>query len=392
MVYSEEKQGSVRNWALFYGASLLIFINFWASVTTTPLYVLDLGGTDFHSGLQGTLFFLGAVIFRIYLGPLSDRAGRKIPLLIGAFVFGTTPVLLYFVRSVWVVVLVRIYQAIGLAAYFASGPAFVGDVSPFHRLGTYMGLYRLMSAIGLLIGPFIAIYTINQFGYQTWFMGSFGIGILAFFLMLMVHGPKAKAKEKPKFFRQSKVLLKNPELREIYIGIAIFSFTSGIVFTFVPVYLDQIPTLENSGLFFTIYSFGGIVASLVVGKLLDKKSPLRIILVLGLSYGIGMILLTTVGLLSESMFLAGVLMGIGYAGAVLGLTTRLVQQASKESRAIAIAIQENTIDVFIAFGSFLFSGIIPLLGYNFGFLLIGLFIVGGMIIRYRTEIEKERAK
>ncbi len=383
MSQAQIKQGSIRNWVLFYTVSLLVFLNFWASVTTTPLYILELGGREFHSGLQGTLFFLGAVIFRIYLGPLSDRSGRKIPLLIGAFVFGSTPILLYAAQSVWTVVFIRIYQSIGLAAYFASGPAFVGDVAPFHKMGTYMGLYRLMSASGLLLGPFIAISLINRYDYNTWFLWSFGIGILGFLLMLLIQGPKPKAPEKLKFFHKAKEVLKDQNLREIYLGIAIFSFASGIIFTFAPVYLDQIATLENSGIFFTIYSFAGIVASIVVGKLLDHKSPLLIILFLGLSYGIGLILLTAVGFLSEIMILAAILLGVGYAGAVLGLTTRLIKTVSEESRAIAISIQENTIDVFIASGSFVFSGMIPLLGYELSFILIGILITGTMILRYR---------
>lgn len=379
----EEKQGSMKNWGLFYTVSLLVFINFWASVTTTPLYVLELGGRDFHSGLQGTLFFLGAVIFRIYLGPLSDRSGRKIPLLIGAFVFASTPLLLYYAQSVWPVVFIRIYQSIGLAAYFASGPAFVGDVAPFHKMGTYMGLYRLVSATGLLIGPFIAISTINRYDYNTWFLRSFAIGTLAFLIMLFVHGPKPRVTEKLKFFDKAKEVLKEDGLREIYIGIGIFSFASGIIFTFAPVYLEQIPSLDNAGIFFTIYSFAGIVASIVVGKLLDYKSPLLIILLLGLSYGFGLILLTLVGFLSQAMILAAILLGIGYAGAVLGLTTRLIKTVPQEARAIAISLQENTIDTFIAFGSFVFSGMIPLLGYNLSFISIGILIMTAMVFRYR---------
>ncbi len=379
---TQKNYNTIRNWGLFYSTSLLVFINFWASVTTTPLYILELGGGDFHSGLQGTLFFLGAVIFRIYLGPLSDRSGRKLPLLIGAFVFGSTPVLFYFAQSVWMVVFIRIYQSIGLAAYFASGPSFVGDVAHFQKVGTYMGLYRLMSAAGLLLGPALALRIITLYDYQSWFLSSFGLGLLAFFLLIFVQAPKPNAVEKVKFFTKTKEVLTDPGLREIYLGIAIFSFASGIVFTFVPVFLAQIETLDYSGIFFTLYSFAGILASIVVGRLLDEKSPLMIILLLGVAYGLGMIFLTLSGVLSEAMILSAVLMGIGYAGAVLGLTTRLIKTISRESRAIAISIQENTIDVFIAFGSFIFAGMTPLLGYSLSFIVIGVVIIAMMIVRY----------
>ena len=381
----EKKQSSIKNWVLFYTVSLLVFLNFWASVTTTPLYIIELGGRDFHSGLQGTLFFLGAVLFRIYLGPLSDRKGRKVLLLIGAFVFGSTPILLYFAQSVWGVIFIRMYQSIGLAAYFVSGPAYVGDLAPFHKLGTYMGLYRLTSAVGLLLGPFMALSLINRYDYQIWFLGSFGMGILGFLIMLWVYGPKPRARERLKFFSQAKEVLKDGNLREIYMGIAIFSFASGIVFTYIPIYLDRIPSLDYSGIFFTIYSFFGILGNILVGKLLDKRSPLKIILFLGFSYGMGLILLTIVAYIAEVMILAAILLGMGYAGSLLGLTTSLIKRVSEKSRGIAISLQENTIDVFIATGAFVFSGLIPLFGYGVSFILIGILIVGIMAFRYQRE-------
>lgn len=70
----------VVNWVLFFMGALLVFVNFFVSLTILPLYVLELGGSEFESGLQTTLFFLTAVLLRFYFGPLADRKGRKIPL------------------------------------------------------------------------------------------------------------------------------------------------------------------------------------------------------------------------------------------------------------------------------------------------------------------------
>jgi len=148
------------NLFIFFTASFLIGINFYTSFTTLSLYVFELGGNEFHSGLQSTVFLAAAVLFRFYFGPLADIKGAKVPLLIAAFVFCTAPLLFLVCNNVWTLILVRIYQAIGLASFFSSASAFVSDMAPQGRLGTYIGFHRLIITLSLLAGPTIASYYI----------------------------------------------------------------------------------------------------------------------------------------------------------------------------------------------------------------------------------------
>jgi len=149
----EKHQNFARDLSLMFFAAFFVFVNFYTSVTVIPLYVIELGGDEFFAGLQGTVFFVSGVILRFYFGHLADRTGRKVPLLIGAFAFATTPLLLLLVSSCWMFIPIRIYQGIGLAAFLSSGSSFVADIVPRERLGSYMGAYRLVITLALLTGP-----------------------------------------------------------------------------------------------------------------------------------------------------------------------------------------------------------------------------------------------
>ncbi len=378
------------NWGIFYLATLLVFLNFWSSVTTIPLYVGFLGGRDFHAGIQGTLFFFGAVVFRFYLGPLSDRKGRKLILLVGAFAFATTPLLLLVFQTVNSVILLRLYQAVGLAAYFAAGPAFVGDAAPFQRLGTYMGIYRLIVAVGLLVGPALALEIIGRVGYDAWFWTSFVLGSLAFLLLLVIDSPEPGKVSDDNLIHSGKNILKDGDNREIYMAIALFSICSGIVFTFVPVFLESVVGMENPGIFFTVYSLAGIVASITVGALLDRLSPRRMMMTLGVGYGLGLVFIYPLSEFFPGILLAAVVMGAGFSGTMVGLTTSLIKRIEKERRGVAVSLQENTIDVFMAAGSFVFPAMISLMGYGVSFSAIGIFLMGMMGLSVLQRRKKQK--
>jgi len=158
-----------RSLITFFVAAYIIFVIFFTSLTVLPIYVIELGGTEFDSGFQSTLFFVSAVILRLYFGPMADSKGRKIPLLIGAFVFATSVIFFMLSTEVWHLTLARVYQALALATFLSSGSSLVADMAPIKSRGTYIGFYRLIITLGVLTGPAVAMEFINNFGYSNWF-------------------------------------------------------------------------------------------------------------------------------------------------------------------------------------------------------------------------------
>lgn len=77
--------GGWINWILFYGFVFFFMGNLFAAIAVFPAYSLSIGSTPFQAGLQNTIFALSSVAMRFFLGPVMDRKGPKLLMLIGIF-------------------------------------------------------------------------------------------------------------------------------------------------------------------------------------------------------------------------------------------------------------------------------------------------------------------
>lgn len=116
------------------------------------------------SGVQLTLttFLIGVALGQLAFGPLSDRHGRKPPLVVGTILCVTASVLAVFAPTIEVLLSARLFQGIGGAAGIVIARAIVADVFQgaeaariFSLLAVLGGLAPLTAPIlgGLLAGP-----------------------------------------------------------------------------------------------------------------------------------------------------------------------------------------------------------------------------------------------
>lgn len=366
----------IFNWALFFMGALLVFVNFFVSLTILPLYVLELGGSEFESGLQSTLFFLTAVLLRFYFGPLADRKGRKIPLLIGAFVFATAPLLFLASTSFLALTFARLYQAIGLATFLSSGSSLVADMAPPAKTGSYIGIYRVLINVALLIGPATALAIIGLKGYSSWFVVSFVIGLLAFLFILLVKAPPLLPSEQSSYLVSVAALLKNKTILLVLAGVALTSLGYGTIVTFVSMYMGQTADIANPGIYFVIFGLGGIAANLLAGYLTDRFSAPAVAWPSLALLGSGTAVLSLVPKAPIlTLVISSLLAGMGYSGALVAFIAWLVDAAGQKARATTLAFQESTIDLSIALASFAFGLSISFLGFAASFGLMGFLIL-----------------
>ena len=359
---------------MLFGA-YLVFIVFFTAITILPLYTVDLGGTQLQAGYHSTIFFLLAVVLRLYFGPLADSKGRKIPLVIGAFVFASSSLLFILCTEVWHLMLVRAYQAIGLAAFLSTASSFVADLAPLKQRGMYIGIYRLVLTLSLLTGPVFAMEIIRRYSYQSWFLLSFIIGIISCLALLVIKNPAITTNDDNSGIIGTLDVLKNTKLRPIFLGLILAAISYGSIFTFASIYVASITANINPGIYFTYFGLSGLIANLLAGYLSDRLGRSVVVWpAIGL-LGIGMILLAL--LPSSYMFfiLSGFAAGIGYTGAMAALVAWVIDVADDSIRATTLAIQESTIDLSIAFGSFWFGIISSWVGFAVSFVLVGLSIV-----------------
>ncbi|KUO60474.1 MAG: hypothetical protein APF84_06345 [Gracilibacter sp. BRH_c7a] len=361
-----------------YAATFFIFINFNISHTITPLYIIDVGGTEFFSGLQSTLYFLTAVILRFYFGPLADSKGNKRTLYIGAIAFATAPLLFMLSEEIWYIIVVRMYQAIGLAAYFSSAISLASGLAPRDQLGRYIGFYRLITMGTLIIGPTFAMKVITAFNYEVYHILGIIIGAFAIFFVYFIKEPQVTDKAEAGIATAPPAnmltLLKERQLSPIYLSIFVLSIGYGLILTFVGIFVQRYAADINPGIFFTLFGAGSVVANLTVASLSDKKGRAIVAYPCMLIMGTGIALLFLLPVSHYVIYLGSVLAGFGYAGSMAVLITWIVDIITPARRTTALALQDSSIDIGIASGSLFYGIIIPILGLPLSFGLSGVVI------------------
>ncbi len=123
--------------------------------TLVPLFAANNLGLD--SSAIGIVLTIGAIttaITIVPIGSISDRVGRKPPLAICIIL--STVIILLIPLSTDILTL-SIVLAIYGAVIGLSGPsvAYVTDVSPQDKIEISMGLYRMISDFGFVVGPLL---------------------------------------------------------------------------------------------------------------------------------------------------------------------------------------------------------------------------------------------
>jgi MFS family permease len=164
--------------------------------TLVPLYAsLNLGLPEEKIGILLTVAAVGTAISTFPSGWLSDKVGRKIPMMACLFLTGIASLLIPSQESVaGLMGMMAFYGlAMGLHGSIAAWPA---DLAPEGKLGTSMGVYRVMGDIGMVLGPITVTYIADYTGNSTVTFTPFLVPALLTFavglLMIKAKDPAAR--------------------------------------------------------------------------------------------------------------------------------------------------------------------------------------------------------
>jgi DHA1 family multidrug resistance protein-like MFS transporter len=100
---------------------------------------------------------IGVAIFaRPYMGRLSDRAGRRTPIVAGGVVSGLPLLMVPFVADFWVLLVLVVIYGAGFAAVTASTSALISELVSKEFVGTSMGFIDTIMDVGQTSGPIIS--------------------------------------------------------------------------------------------------------------------------------------------------------------------------------------------------------------------------------------------
>jgi MFS family permease len=111
---------------------------------------------DFLTGIV-IMSIIGVAIFaKPYMGRVSDRIGRQIPIVLGCIVSGLPLLAVPFVTDFWVVLLLVLVYGFGFATVTASTPALISELAPKELVGTSMGFLGTIMDVGQTLGPIVS--------------------------------------------------------------------------------------------------------------------------------------------------------------------------------------------------------------------------------------------
>ncbi len=368
--------------AVFF-AAFCVFVTLFTSVGYLPLYVRELGGGPALGGLQNTVYFFAGVVLRFYLGPLADSRGRRIPLLIGTVVSATAPLAFAAAGSIPTLLLARVYHAISLGAFLSAASSLVADCAPAGKRGMYIGAYRFIVTSTILAGPPLAEYCIGAFGFRGWFLLSAAVHALAIpGIALMRVPPLTKLLHtdlRGGFMR----VLRTPAVGSVLGSIALLSLAYSAILSYLPLLAESVG--HSAGLYFMVFGSVGLVANVVAGGLSDRWGRANVAAPVAFALPVAVVLLSFDGHPLSVFMASAALGGIGFSAGLAVAVAWLVDLVSVQLKATALALQESTIDTFLAIGALLFGASVQQLGLGSSFLYFGMSLVAlTLVFAYRS--------
>lgn len=303
---------------------LILFLSgllFWSSLAsllpTLPLYVEHIGGTKQQIGLVMGAFALGLLPSRAWFGPLADRHGRRIVILVGAGVAASAPLGYLLIDQISGLMVLRAYHGISIAAFTIGYSALVTDLSPPDKRGEVVGYMSLVNPIGVAIGPAVGGFLLEATGYPPLFLMAAGLGALSLVCTTQVedvaepltHPSDNQTQATPPNPQQSFwQLLWNPRVRIPALVMLLIGIVFGTLSTFVPLFIKQTGVALNPGWFYTAAAISSFSIRILTGRASDRYGRGLFITASLIGYTLSMLTLWTAG--STTAFLiAGILEG-----------------------------------------------------------------------------------
>jgi DHA1 family bicyclomycin/chloramphenicol resistance-like MFS transporter len=110
---------------------------------------------------------MGQAIQPLVAGPLADAIGRRRPMLVAHVMFLTASACCALAPSINVLILARVFQALGGCTFLIVGQAQVGDVFPRDELSEALAFFSLSRMFAAMVGPLAGGLLCELFGWRS---------------------------------------------------------------------------------------------------------------------------------------------------------------------------------------------------------------------------------
>ena len=282
-----------------------------------------LGGTGFVMGVIGGLVNLVSLGCRPVAGNLADKmdeyhlalAGSGL-MLIGCIGYCVAP-------SILVLVLARVINGIGYACCSVSMSTWLSILLPKDKIGSGMGLYGTVQALGMAVAPAFGIKIQSMFGYRAVFVVAVLFALVTILVTLLIrnHGIEDHSGEEP--CRKGLQIIDG---KVVPIALIVMLFTIPYLATqsFLISYVEKKGIAVDTALFFPLYAVVLVALRSGFRNYFDKVPYRRFLFISMVSSVLALLSLNFMTsdllMIAAAVFMAGgygIMCSVSQAGAIL---------------------------------------------------------------------------
>lgn len=269
-----------RYWILLLGAIIALGpLTIDAYLPSLPAIQSDFGTTATAVQLTVASYFVGLAISQLVWGVISDRMGRRRPLLAGLLLYSVASFACAFSPNIGVLIGARVIQALGGAAGVVIVRAIVRDLWSGRDIARVMSSLILVMGVAPVVAPSLGGALLAAFGWRAIFVMLGSAGAVLFVLVTMTLGETATTgtRTEPPLQAARKVLSHRTFMAYGLAGsfamAGIFCYISGAPFVFIDVY-----ELSPAGfaILFGVNAAGFIIASQINRVLLRTRDHINV--------------------------------------------------------------------------------------------------------------------
>ena len=306
-----------------------------------------------------TTAMIGLAVGQLLLGPLSDKFGRKIPLIISLVIYIISTVLIVYAPNIEAMIVLRVIQGLSSAGSVVISRAVATDLYRGREMTRFFGLLMTINGIAPIISPILGSLLLEYISWKGVFVFLALIGVVVlFFCFRLKESLSVENRLQGSIFATFStfgVIIKN-RLFMSYVGIE--SFLLGAMFAYIAASPFILQSFYGLSAFIFSLCFGANGAALVIGSNVGGKMSNGKALEIGV-LGFVVVALYTIAVLIIQPYWLFVEIGFFAMLLLMGITFPAISTLAMESE----RQYAGSASALLGFAPFFLGGVVsPLVG------------------------------